>query len=410
MSEKKRSRVLWLAAMGLCVAGVAAYVLLRAPGPGSAGSSPAGGGKTAPPMPQGQAPAMAVEMVTLAARRVEEEASAVGNLRSVDAVVLRPEVAGRIASIRFADGQRVRRGELLMELDAAIQQAEWQQAKANLGLAQANSRRSEDLFQRQFISARSRDEAAAQLKVQEAALQLAEARLARMRLRAPFDGVVGLRGVSVGDYVKDGQELVNLESIDRLQVDFKLPERILSQIKLGQPLDVRSDAFPDLTFRSRVEAMDPLVDANGRAVTLRARIDNREGRLRPGQFVRVRLVLGVEENVLMVPEQAIVPSAKGVSVFRVIDGKAVMTPVQTGLRQTGWVQVVSGVQVGDRVVTAGQLKLRDGAAVKPVEAGPPPQEGKGGGASGSPGPASSGAPASTPSGASSGSARTGQGS
>jgi membrane fusion protein (multidrug efflux system) len=310
--------------------------------------------------------ALAVETAKVVAGKLDDEASAVGSLKSVDAVVLRPEVSGRVAAIRFADGQKAAKGAVLIELDAQTQAAELQQAKASLGLAQTNLKRSEDLFQKKFVSQRSLDEAQAQLKVQEAALALAEAKLGKMTLRAPFAGVVGLRSVSVGDFVKDGQELVNFEGVATLKVDFRLPELYLAKLAKGQRVELASDAMPGKTFAATVDAIDPLIDANGRSLAVRARLDNAEGALRPGMFVRVRLIFGSRENVLTIPEQALVPAAQGQAVFVVADGKAKQTPVKLGQRRAGSVEIVEGLKAGDTVVTAGQLKLRDGAPVRPA--------------------------------------------
>jgi len=246
-----------------------------------------------------------------------------------------------------------------------------QQAQANLGLAQANAKRNEDLFQKKFVSQRALEETRAQLKVQEAGVALAAARLAKMSLRAPFAGVVGLRSVSVGDYVKEGQELVNFEGVATLKADFRLPEMYLAKLAKGQRVDLASDAMPGRHFAATLDAIDPLIDANGRSLAVRAKLDNADGALRPGMFVRVRLIFASRENVLTIPEQALVPAAQGTTVFVVTDDKVKQTPVKAGQRNAGSVEIVEGLQAGDRVVTAGQLKLRDGAAVKSIDAAAP---------------------------------------
>jgi membrane fusion protein (multidrug efflux system) len=296
------------------------------------------------------------------------EAGAVGSLRSNESVVLRPEVPGRIARIDFRDGTAVARGDLLLALDAAMQAAEVDQARASLGLAQANFKRSQDLFARTFISQQALDNAEATLKVQEAALALAQAKFERTRLRAPFAGIVGIRNVSVGDYVKEGQDLVNIEDIATLKIDFRLPESYLPQLRAGQQLEVSSDALPGQMFTAVLEAINPLVEAGGRAIALRARMANREGLLRPGMFVRVRLIFEQRSNVLLLPEQAVVPDSKRPYVYRVVDGQARRTPIRTGMRRDALVEVVEGLSAGDEVVTAGQMKLRDGAAVQSLAA------------------------------------------
>ncbi|WP_345792354.1 efflux RND transporter periplasmic adaptor subunit [Thauera sp. JM12B12] len=326
-----------------------------APRVGAPPQAAGGGGPGAP---------VAVEVAVVQARTLADDVSAVGTLVSNESVVLRPEVSGRIEAIRFRDGEAVRRGAILVELDAAVQRAELQQARANLTLAESNFRRTQDLFGRKFVSQSSLDDARAKLEVARASLALAQAHLARMQIRAPFDGVVGIRSVSPGDFVKDGDALINLEDIATLKVDFRLPELYLDRVRAGQALELSSDVLPGARVAATVEAIDPLVDAQGRAVRLRASLANPALRLRPGVFVRVRLILGERAAVPVVPEAALVPAPGNTQfVYRVDDGKVKRVEVRTGQRRQAVVEVVEGLEAGAVVVTAGQLKLRDGAAV-----------------------------------------------
>lgn len=362
------SKGVWISALavaGLVGLGFVAYSLQRAPA-GPQAITAGNGAPASPAAPAGSAAgAVAVEVTRVSAASFADETTAVGTLKSNESVVLRPETSGRIAAIHFKDGQVVRRGALLLSLDAGIQEAELQQARANLALAQANQQRNEDLFQKKFISQQSLDNTKAALKVQEASVALAEARLAKTRIRAPFDGVVGIRNVSVGDYVKEGEELVNVEDIATLKVDFRLPEAYLGRLERGQTLEVSSDALPGVPFQATLEAVDPLVDVNGRSISCRALLPNREGRLRPGMFVRSRLVFGERKDALMLPEQAVVTGARP-RVFRVEEGKARAVTVQLGVRRDGRVEILEGLALGDTVITAGQLKVRDGMPVRPV--------------------------------------------
>ena len=202
--------------------------------------------------------------------------------------------------------------------------------------------------------------------MQKAALALAQARFDKTRITAPFSGVVGIRNVSVGDYVKEGQELINLEDIGILKIDFRLPEAYLGQIKPGQAVEATSDALPGQKFEAVLDAIDPLFDTGGRAISCRAHLSNADGRLRPGMFVRVRLILEQRKEVLMIPEQAIVPDTEAPFVYRVVAGKATRVPVKTGLRRDAQVEIADGLAAGDEIVIAGQLKLRDGAQVMVV--------------------------------------------
>lgn len=368
MNKNTRFGIIAIALAGLAGLGYYAYTANRSQAAGPAAPSgvpgkPAGGGApTSFPT--------AVEVARVVASDFADDVAAVGTLKSNESVVLRPETSGRIASIGFRDGSIVAKGTVLVVFDAAIQDAELLQARANLALAKSSYARNVELVGKKFLSQQALDASAATLKVQEAAVQLAEAKAAKMRIKAPFTGMVGLRNVSVGDYLKDGQDLINIEDVATLRVDFKLPESYLGRLGKGQSLEVVSDALPGERFKAVLDAVDPMVDQNGRSIAARARLDNAKGKLRPGMFVRVRLLFGERKGVLMVPEQAIVPGAQP-AVFKVVDGKASLVKVRLGVRRAAQVEVVDGLADGDLVVTAGQLKLRDGAAVRPIGDGAP---------------------------------------
>lgn len=331
---------------------------LPAPG-GAAGKGAAG--------QAGGAQVVTVEAAKVGRASLPQTITAVGSLRSDESITLRPEVAGRISAIGFQEGQRVTKGEMLVRLDPAINDAEVQQARANLTLAKTKYDRAVDLAKSNFISGQARDEAENNLKVAQAALTLAEAKQAKMDIRAPFSGIIGLRSVSIGDYVKEGADMVNLEAIDPLKVDFRVPEMYLAQVGPGQPLSISLDAFPGRTFEGRVFAVNPLLDAAGRAVVIRAQIRNADTSLRPGMFARVRLVTKDVQDAMVVPEQALVPQGDEQYVYKVVEGKAVRAKVQVGQRRDGKAEVVAGVAPDDLIVTAGQLKLRDGIPVRVAE-------------------------------------------
>ena len=351
-------------------------------GPGGPGAAAPAQGKGGPGAPAGGPPPTAVEAARVATVAMPQTITAVGSLRSDESVTLRPETAGRISAITFQEGQRVTKGAPLVKLDPAIPQAEVQQARANLTLAKAKFDRAVDLAKRSFISGQAKDEAENNLKVAEAALQLAEAKLAKTEIKAPFSGIIGLRSVSVGDYVKEGADLVNLEAIDPLKVDFRVPETYLRLVQVGQSLQVALDAMPGSTFDGRVVAVNPLVDAAGRSVVIRAQVRNQDTTLRPGMFARVRLITREQADAIVVPEQALMPQGNEQYVFKVVDGKVARTKVEAGQRRDGKVEVVAGLAPGDTVVTAGHLKLRDGVAVRVAGADVP--RGKDAAAAGAP--------------------------
>ncbi len=325
--------------------------------------------------PGGFAVPVEAEAVTIG--RIAEEILAVGSLRSNESVLLRPEVAGRIAAIDFAEGARVKAGETLVQLDDSVPRAELAQAEANLALAQANSARAQELFARGAGSAAARDQATATLRTGLATVELARARLGKYRLLAPFDGIVGLRRASPGEFVNVGQEIVNIESIDPIKLDFRVPEVALAAIRPGQALTVRVDAFPGRSFPGEIYAIDPAADSAGRSIAVRAVLPNPDGVLRPGLFARVVLTVREEPEAVLVPEAAVVPFGGRILVMKVVDGKATPQPVTLGLRRDGKVQITEGLAAGDVVITAGQMKAAPGAAVAvmPPAAPQPPSGG-----------------------------------
>jgi len=357
MNKINRRGVLALSLVGLCGLAFFAWSANRGEAPAAAPAAASPAAAAAP-----AARPVAVEVASVEAVDFADETTAVGSLKAAESVVLRPEVSGRVARIGFRDGAVVNKGDLLIAFDATIPDAELAQARANRDLALASFKRNQELLAKRFISPQALDTSAATLAVQEAAVQLAAAKAAKMRIQAPFRGIVGLRDVSVGSYVKEGEVLVNVEDISSLRVDFRLAETWLDRVKPGQSLELGSDALPGKRFVAKVEAIDPQIDPNGRSLAVRARLDNASGQLRPGMFVRVRLAFGERKGVLMVPEEAIVPGAKP-AVFKVVDGKAERVVVRTGMRREAKVEIVDGLAVGDVVVSAGQMKLRPGAPV-----------------------------------------------
>ncbi len=367
-----KNRVTIVALFGLLAAAVAAYWLNRG-GASPGAESKAAEAKTAAAAAPAKSPqagpgggAAPVEIVVLRPTRVSEALQAVGSLRSNESVVLRPEVSGRIATIAFRDGQPVKRGQLLIALDASLNQAEVAQARAELDLALSNLQRTEDLARKNFVSSSAQEQAASNVAVLEAKLKLAEARLAKMLIVAPFDGVVGIRSVSLGDYVREGMDLVNIEDIHQLKVDFRLPERYFTQLKVGQAVEVVADALPGARYVGAIEAINPRIEASGRALEVRARLANTDGRLRPGMFARVRVIVGERAEALLVPEEAIVPLGDDFFVYTVADGKAKRVRVKLGVRREAMVELLEGVKAGDRVVTAGMRVQRDGQPVRVV--------------------------------------------
>ena len=377
--------------------------------PGSGGSGGGPGGTGAPgggPGGPGGGPKgpVGVEVVAAKSGTVQDLVAAVGTLRANESVVIKPEIAGRIAKLGFSDGVRIRAGQVLVQLDTSVPAAELEQVRAERSLALAKYERAVELAQKNFVSAQARDEAGANLQVVDARLALARARLEKSSILAPFSGIVGLRNVAPGDFVKDGAELVTLEDTSSMKVDLRLPERVIGRLRRGQVLEVSVEALPGRTFKASIDALDATVDANGRSILVRGRIPNTDEILRAGMFARAQVVLGERTEAVLVPEESIVPQGPDLFVWRVSEGKASKIKIRAGVRRDAQVEILEGLASGDSLVIAGQLKLnRDGQEIRIIDpskrpgGGPGAPGGVGGPGAGAAAPASSAASAAVPS-------------
>lgn len=307
--------------------------------------------------------AVPVEVATVEQMTVKEEVEALGTLAADEAVVIAPEIAGRVVSLGFKEGEPVKAGQVLVKLDTAILDAELKQAQADLGLARDTHERMRALIARGTGTQVAVDESGAKLASAEARVELGKAKLAQSNILAPFNGVVGLRSVGVGDYVSVGKQLITLTNIDPIKIDFRVPETFLSRLRVGQAVSMRVDAVPDRSFTGKTYAIDPVVDVNGRAIRLRASIPNAELLLKPGLFARLAITVDQRENAIIIPEMAVVPDGLGKMVYVVDGGKAKRVPVELGKRLPGKVEVVSGLAPKMQIITAGQMRLRDGSPI-----------------------------------------------
>jgi membrane fusion protein (multidrug efflux system) len=322
----------------------------------------------APKGPAGPPPAMPVKAAAARIAPAVDEVSAVGTLRADEAVTIRPEIAGRVAEIRFNEGQAVARGALLVKLDQSELGAVLASSRAQLKWEEQRLERAEDLHKKGFTSQQGLDDQKTSLVRAKAKLAEDEAKLAKTEMRASFAGVAGLRQVSEGQYVAAGTDIARLEKIDQLKLDFRIPESFVGRLKTGQAVKVLLDAYPADAFAGTVFAIEPAVDEQTRTVLLRARVANAGLKLRPGMFTRVQVRLGVRENAIWIPEAAIVPKGQDTTVFRVLagpdgGGTVEVVRVQTGARKVGAVEIVKGLAAGDLVVTEGTQKVGPGSAV-----------------------------------------------
>ena len=328
--------------------------------PAQAQQAPARGG-------QGAGVAVEAEKVTIG--EVVEDIRAVGTLQANEAVVIATEIVGRVAQIRFDEGSAVKAGDVLLELDATILKAELDKARSDVTLAEANRDRAEMLADKGSGTQRARDEQNAAYRAAQVNLALAEARLQKATITAPFDGILGLRAVSPGTFVQPGQKIVDLAQVTTLKVDFRAPETYASKVRAGQTVIVSSDAVPGLVFEGKIYAIDPSVDVNGRAIRMRASVPNANGALAPGFFARIRVITEQRPNAVLVPESAIFPVGGRTLVYLVVGGKAQQREVKLGQRMPGKVEIREGLAPGEMVVTSGQQRLREGSTVNVVNSG-----------------------------------------
>lgn len=319
------------------------------------------------------APEMVVPVVGFKARQqtVAEKISLVGTLEANEVVEIKSEIDGTVDDIGFEEGQMVKKGSPLFLIDQKKLQATLDQAQANLNLAETTLQRYETLIANGAISRQEYDQAKANAQINRAAVELGQAQLKEAMIEAPFDGVMGERMVSVGQFISKGTTLSALVSQDPMKAGFRIAERYLSQIKEGQTIEMRVAAYPQETFSGQVYFIDPQVDELTRTALLKARLANPEGKLRHGMFANLQLTVNLKENALVIPEAALVVKGDAVFVYAVsADNSVGLKPVKVGLRLPGLVEILEGLAAEETVVVEGYQKLAPGmkASVRLEEA------------------------------------------
>jgi membrane fusion protein (multidrug efflux system) len=316
-------------------------------------------------------PPETVEVAEAVALAWENTVPAIGTLRADQGTQLAVEAPGIIASINFTSGASVKAGDLLLKLDTTVEEAQLTGAKARLSLASLNERRLRELAASRSAPLSDLDQAVASLSEAEAEVARLNAVIRQKSLRAPFAGTVGINTLTIGQFLQAGQGVVSLQSLESLRVDFTLPQQRVADLRPGQKLTIAADAYPGREFVGELVAVEPSVDAGARAVKAEARIANADGALRPGMFVTLDLALGSAETVVAIPSTSLLYAPYGDSVF-VIDSKAGeggeslvarKEIVRLGPARGDLVVVREGVKAGERVVTKGAFKLRNGSAV-----------------------------------------------
>ncbi|HKE96241.1 MAG TPA: efflux RND transporter periplasmic adaptor subunit [Povalibacter sp.] len=309
----------------------------------------------------GRAP-LRVSAVVVQPAVFAETLNSTGTLLAEESVELQAETNGKVVAIHFTEGARVRKGELLVKLNDADLAATRERARYRKQLATLRERRIAQLLRQGVARLEEYDTALNELNVQDAEIALTEAQIAKTEIRAPFDGVVGLRYVSEGSFVNAATRIATLQRLDRLKVDFSIPEKYATRLRVGSPIAF-AIAGGDRRFQGQIYAFDPRIDTTTRTVLIRALCPNPEGRLLPGAFANVEVTLSQLSDALLVPAVAVVPGLNEKNVFVVKDGKAEQRPVQTGTRTQSTVHVLSGLAPGDVVITSGLQQVRAGQAV-----------------------------------------------
>jgi membrane fusion protein (multidrug efflux system) len=315
-------------------------------------------------------PPATVTVVTVVPQSWSDRIQAIGTAKARDSVVIAAKQSERIAAVRFESGQRVSKGQVLVELDAGTVKAELAEAQANLNDLNAQVARLQNLQSRQLVAKSQLDTVIAARNAAKARMQAAQERLNDRIIRAPFSGVLGLRQVSQGQYVAAGAVMVNLDDLDHLWVDFPVPESLLPQLKTGMVLELQADAAPGQMLPARVAGIDSRVDVATRAIMVRGAIDNAAGLVRPGMLMRVTLQQEAVQA-LVIPELAVQQIGNRTFVYVAgADGTAESRDVRIGSRHDGKAEVLEGLKSGDKVVLEGTSKLRDGQKLKVVPAAP----------------------------------------
>lgn len=307
---------------------------------------------------------VSVVAATVQEEKIEDKISLVGNLEADESIEIKNQISGVIEEIGFEEGQAVKKGQMLFMIDAAKLKASLLQIQSNLGLAQTTYDRLSTLIKANAISQQEYDQAQSELSSRKAEIELINAQIKEAVITASFDGVMGDRKVSLGQFVNQGTTLTSLIQQNPMKAEFRIPERFLGQLKDGQGIEVRVAAYPDESFKGEVYFIDPQVDELTRTALIKAKLPNPDGKLKRGMFANLNLIVSIRQKALVVPETALIPKGNDVFVF-VIDAenKAQMKPVQVGVRLVGKVEIAEGLIAGESVIVEGYQKIGPGSLV-----------------------------------------------
>lgn len=307
---------------------------------------------------------IAVEVVKVKLGQLPIEGHAVGALVAAKNIQLTPEVIGKVAKILVYDGTFVAEGTPLIQLENTVNKAKADSARANLNYSKTSFQRLVILGKKGAIAQETIDKARADLEEKKATAKEICTLADKMLIKAPFSGVLGKVLVNPGEFVNIGQKLVSLTDTKNLRVEFKLSEDYLAELKIGQQVTITTSAYPGKAFYGKVAYIAPTINTEDRTISIYADVPNQDGKLTAGLFVNVTELMGNKKNIILIPANSLLATIDGQQVFKVVEGKAVPTPIKIGIRTADQVQVVQGIKTGDLVVSAGQQKIKEGTLVK----------------------------------------------
>ena len=355
---KKQTKVILIIGI-LAVVAVAYFYPRSSENLGPSGSSPASS-------QGGPGQALPVNVITLKKETLNNQLSVTGTILPNESVSLRSEISGLVTKINFKEGQFVAKGTPLVYLNDEELQAQYQRLQYTQKLFETQENRQKQLLEREAISQEEYDIALNQFNTALSDIKLVEAQLAKTVIRAPFNGVLGLRFISEGSVIGTQDVITSVVNIDPIKIEFSIPERYASQVSVGSPIYFSNEASSQ-EVEGTVYAFEPQIDLATRTLKLRAQSPNKDGKFLPGMFVKIRFILDIQENALMVPAESVIPELTGYKVFVVgKDGNAEQRIVEIGTRTDTHVQILSGLNEGEQVLTSGVMQVRPGMPIQPT--------------------------------------------
>jgi len=306
---------------------------------------------------------LTVNAIVLENKQLNNDLKVTGSLTANESVTLRTEVSGVVDNIYFKEGQKVKKGQRLVQLNDDDLRAQLSKLQYTKKLNEDIENRQKQLFEREAISKEEYETALTTLKTSIADIEVTQAEIRQHQIKAPFDGTIGLRQISVGSYLNPADDIATLYSINPIKIDFSVPGKYVSEVNVGDKINFTVDAYTNESFDGEIYAIEPRINTETRSISLRAICDNKDGKLLPGQFAKITVTISTFETALMVPTEAVIPELNGKRIFVMENGVVGSKSIETGIRTSDRVQVTTGLNAGDTVITTGILQLRTGMEV-----------------------------------------------